>query len=296
MTGPVERVDCRRRARRPQGALRACSVPPGSKSRPSRRPRSFSGARRGAGRVRDPVTSRCRGWTGWPLQDALARPRHRALPILFLTGRGDIPMSVPRHEGRGVRLSDEARRRRRSWSPRCGAPWSGVPSPPARASGCRGHPPAPLALPHAARARSPGRGSWKAGSNKQIAGDLGILGEDRQDPPRPRHGENGRRGSLAELVQFVGSRPYSAPQLRARPAGERFRTKVDRARSARLLASEHEPGAVQCFVAVVDDDEPARRALARLIRSLGFEAEVFASGEEFLAALPSRARIASCST
>ncbi len=48
------------------------------------------------------------------------------------------------------------------------------------------------------------------------------------------------------------------------------------------------PKRFECFVAVVDDDEPVRRALARLIRSLGFEAEVFSSGEDFLAALPTR--------
>ena len=48
------------------------------------------------------------------------------------------------------------------------------------------------------------------------------------------------------------------------------------------------PKRFECFVAVVDDDEPVRRALARLIRSLGFEAEVFSSGDEFLAALPTR--------
>jgi FixJ family two-component response regulator len=48
------------------------------------------------------------------------------------------------------------------------------------------------------------------------------------------------------------------------------------------------PRRFECFVEVVDDDEPVRRALARLIRSLGFEAEVFSSGEEFLAALPTR--------
>ena len=48
------------------------------------------------------------------------------------------------------------------------------------------------------------------------------------------------------------------------------------------------PGRFECFVAVVDDDEGVRRALARLIRSLGFEAGVFASGEDFLAALATR--------
>lgn len=40
---------------------------------------------------------------------------------------------------------------------------------------------------------------------------------------------------------------------------------------------------------MVDDDEAVRRALSRLIRSLGFEAEEFGSGEEFLATLASRA-------
>lgn len=44
----------------------------------------------------------------------------------------------------------------------------------------------------------------------------------------------------------------------------------------------------ECFVAVVDDEEAVRRALARLIRSLGFEAEVYPSGEEFLASLTAR--------
>jgi FixJ family two-component response regulator len=41
-------------------------------------------------------------------------------------------------------------------------------------------------------------------------------------------------------------------------------------------------------VAVVDDDEAVRRALARLIRSLGFEAQAFATGDEFLSSLARR--------
>lgn len=44
----------------------------------------------------------------------------------------------------------------------------------------------------------------------------------------------------------------------------------------------------ECFVAVVDDDEAVRRALARLIRSLGFEAETYGCGEDFLASLSAR--------
>lgn len=39
---------------------------------------------------------------------------------------------------------------------------------------------------------------------------------------------------------------------------------------------------------MVDDDEAVRRALSRLIRSLGFEAEEFASGEDFLANVATR--------
>lgn len=35
----------------------------------------------------------------------------------------------------------------------------------------------------------------------------------------------------------------------------------------------------------MDDDEAVRRALARLIRSLGFEAETYGCGEDFLASL-----------
>jgi len=39
---------------------------------------------------------------------------------------------------------------------------------------------------------------------------------------------------------------------------------------------------------VVDDEESVRRALGRLIRSFGFEAELFASGSALLASLPAR--------
>jgi FixJ family two-component response regulator len=39
-------------------------------------------------------------------------------------------------------------------------------------------------------------------------------------------------------------------------------------------------------VAIVDDDEAVRRALARLVRTLGFEAATFASAEDFIASLP----------
>jgi FixJ family two-component response regulator len=39
---------------------------------------------------------------------------------------------------------------------------------------------------------------------------------------------------------------------------------------------------------VVDDEESVRRALGRLIRSFGFEAELFASGDALLASLPVR--------
>jgi FixJ family two-component response regulator len=39
-------------------------------------------------------------------------------------------------------------------------------------------------------------------------------------------------------------------------------------------------------VAVVEDDPPVRRALARLLSVAGFDVETFASAEEFIAALP----------
>ena len=44
-------------------------------------------------------------------------------------------------------------------------------------------------------------------------------------------------------------------------------------------------------VAIVDDDEAVRRALSRLLQSLSFEPVAFASGEDFLVALP---RIMAC--
>ena len=36
------------------------------------------------------------------------------------------------------------------------------------------------------------------------------------------------------------------------------------------------------FIAVVDDEEPIRKALKRLLRAAGLEAEAYASGQEFL--------------
>lgn len=44
-------------------------------------------------------------------------------------------------------------------------------------------------------------------------------------------------------------------------------------------------GTWECRVAVVDDDEGVRRALGRLIRSFGYEAEVYPTAEDFLASL-----------
>jgi FixJ family two-component response regulator len=41
------------------------------------------------------------------------------------------------------------------------------------------------------------------------------------------------------------------------------------------------------IVAVIDDDESVRRAIKRLLRSVGIKAETFSSGEEFLGTLSS---------
>jgi FixJ family two-component response regulator len=38
------------------------------------------------------------------------------------------------------------------------------------------------------------------------------------------------------------------------------------------------------YVAIVDDEEPVRKALKRLLRASGLEAESYASGKDFLAA------------
>ena len=46
------------------------------------------------------------------------------------------------------------------------------------------------------------------------------------------------------------------------------------------------------IIAVVDDDESLRVAIAGLLRSLALRAEVFASAEEFLLALPRRREVA----
>jgi FixJ family two-component response regulator len=42
------------------------------------------------------------------------------------------------------------------------------------------------------------------------------------------------------------------------------------------------------YVAVVDDEAPVRTALGRLLRLADYEVAAFASGDEFLAALPAR--------
>jgi FixJ family two-component response regulator len=43
------------------------------------------------------------------------------------------------------------------------------------------------------------------------------------------------------------------------------------------------PAPVAALVAIVDDDASVRRSTCRLVRSFGFEAEAFASPEEYLA-------------
>ena len=42
------------------------------------------------------------------------------------------------------------------------------------------------------------------------------------------------------------------------------------------------------FIAIVDDEEPVRRAIRRLMDSVGFDVETFTGGEEFLASLERR--------
>jgi len=50
--------------------------------------------------------------------------------------------------------------------------------------------------------------------------------------------------------------------------------------------------AVRPLLAVVDDEESVRRALARMLSASQFEVDVFASGQEFLDSL--RARLPDC--
>lgn len=40
------------------------------------------------------------------------------------------------------------------------------------------------------------------------------------------------------------------------------------------------------LIVVIDDEEAVRQALGRLLRSMGMQVRVFASGANFLAALP----------
>jgi FixJ family two-component response regulator len=42
------------------------------------------------------------------------------------------------------------------------------------------------------------------------------------------------------------------------------------------------------LIAIVDDEEPVRRALTRLLRSAGLDVESFPSGVEFLESIPTR--------
>jgi FixJ family two-component response regulator len=42
------------------------------------------------------------------------------------------------------------------------------------------------------------------------------------------------------------------------------------------------------LIAIVDDEEPIRKALTRLLRSTGLDVESFPSGSEFLESLPAR--------
>ena len=45
---------------------------------------------------------------------------------------------------------------------------------------------------------------------------------------------------------------------------------------------------IRPLIAIVDDEEPIRKALKRLLRSAGLDVETFSSGTEFLDSLPTR--------
>jgi FixJ family two-component response regulator len=47
-------------------------------------------------------------------------------------------------------------------------------------------------------------------------------------------------------------------------------------------------GSIVPYVAIVDDEEPVRKALKRLLRASGLDAESYASGKEFLDAIALR--------
>ena len=72
--------------------------------------------------------------------------------------------------------------------------------------------------------------------------------------------------------------------LRPRITGEWDEGPIAR-QAARRYGSRMPPAA---YVAIVDDEEPVRRALVRLLRSAGHEAQAFASGKQLLESLPER--------
>jgi FixJ family two-component response regulator len=49
-----------------------------------------------------------------------------------------------------------------------------------------------------------------------------------------------------------------------------------------------------CHVAVVDDDQSVRKALQRLLRASGLDAETFASAQDFLASFPQGTALPDC--
>ena len=145
------------------------------------------------------------GVSGLDFQAELPGRHH--MPIVFMTGHGDIPMSVRAMKAGAVdfltkpfRDQDmldavlaalERDRTRRETDQ-------------ATAAGLR------AAYRHADAARAGDHGVRDGGlMNKQIAGEIGVERDHREDPPRPRHAQNGSANPGRSRPDRGATQPFS---------------------------------------------------------------------------------------
>ena len=178
-------------------------------------------------------TSRCPALSGLDLQRELAQ-RGVEIPIVFLTGHGDIPMTVRAMKAGAVEFLTKpvevarspGRDPRRDRTRACVAPGAARGPRAARA----------LRTPHAARAGGPAarrRGAAQQADRRRARG----FGAHGQVPPRAHHEEDGSRrrsriscawrsGSAWERRRGASLSPRTGRTLHQEPAVARCRTRL----------------------------------------------------------------------
>ena len=221
---------------------------------------------------------------GIEFQEQLARSE-RQIPIIFITGHADVPMTVRAMKGGAIDFFTKPL----DGGAILDAVTGGDRPRPQKAGkrNCRRSTAGCLQGPYAPRAGSHAPCNGRAHEQADRRGD-GAAGDNGEDSPRQHHEKN--ESQVASRSGQDGRQPAAPPahDLSTLPT---FVCVVGAIRLRHFLAREQSaqkhPGSPVILskipvISIVDDDRSVRNATNRLMRSLGFIAHTFASADEFL--------------